>query len=220
MRIFKSKHRFNWKYIFGEILLIFLGINLAIWFNNWNTTQQNQKTRQIVIEKIKDEISSNITELTVSYENTVLVREALNTFMPLFQGKSSKLEVPQEEMKNIRARFPGFYTVSDSTFLDNGKTLYTGGLSIQLELVELTDIAWETTKSLEVLNEFGYECLYELESMYSLQSRVQKEIDKSAEVLQHMDIKALLTILNFTEQLEKQLKSDYQEMLVNIENCR
>ncbi|WP_262910644.1 hypothetical protein [Psychroserpens luteolus] len=33
----------NWKYAFGELLLIFLGITIAIWFNNWNETKNQIK---------------------------------------------------------------------------------------------------------------------------------------------------------------------------------
>ena len=40
MRFFKENRRLNLKYIFGEILLLFIGINLAIWFNNWNTSKK------------------------------------------------------------------------------------------------------------------------------------------------------------------------------------
>ena len=60
---FKS---FNWKYIIGEVLLIFLGINLAIWFNDWNSTQQLNKNKKIALAKIEEEIRNNLEELTRS----------------------------------------------------------------------------------------------------------------------------------------------------------
>lgn len=220
MRIFKSKHHLNWKYILGEVLLIFLGINLAIWFNNWNTSQQHIKAKKVAIEKIKGEIVNNQVELDESFQNAQSISSGIKTLKPLFRGSTSQVEAEREQMRNIQSQFPKLFTVLDSTPLDNGRFLYSGGLSLELELVELSDIAWETTKSLEVLNEFGYECLYDLEGMYSLQSRVQKEIDKSADALQKNDLEALLIILSFIEQLETQLKTTYQEILTDIDNCK
>jgi len=220
MRVFKLKNRFDWKYILGEVLLIFIGINLAIWFNNWNTQQQNNQARDVAIEKIKGEISNNSKELEVSFNNAQQVADAIHTLKPLFRGNTSVLEVSSEQMKEIHRRFPGFYLVKDSSSVDNGKFRYTGALYLQLELIELSDIAWETTKALEVLNEFGYECLYDLEGMYSLQNRVQKEIDKAAETLQNSDLNTLLKVLNFMEQLEEQLSKDYQKMMTQIDNCK
>ena len=31
-----GKHKINWQYAIGEVILIFVGITLAIAFNNWN----------------------------------------------------------------------------------------------------------------------------------------------------------------------------------------
>jgi hypothetical protein len=122
-------------------------------------------------------------------------------------------------MNDIQTRYPGVFRIADSTQLDSLRYAYHGSVVVELELVELSDIAWETTKSLDILNEFGYECLYELESMYSLQSRVQKEIDKSSDALQNNDLDALLIILSFIDQLEIQLEKKYKKTLSLIDNC-
>jgi hypothetical protein len=55
--------------------------------------------------------------------------------------------------------------------------------------------------------------------MYSLQSRVQKEIDKSSDALQNNDLDALLIILSFIDQLEIQLEKKYKKTLSLIDNC-
>ena len=220
MRIFKAKNRLNWRYIIGEILLIFLGINLAIWFNNWNTSQQHKRAKEIAIEKIKGEILNNQIELDLSLQNALHIRSGVMVLNPLFRENTSKVEANVSQMKSIQEKYSDLFQVFDSTQLDNGRFLYSGSFSLELELIELSDIAWETTKSLDVLNEFGYECLYNLEGMYSLQSRVQKEINKSADALQIQDLDALVIILSFLEQLEQHLKNDYQDVLSTIENCK
>jgi len=40
----------NWKYVIGEVTLIFLGISLAIGFQNWNQTRiEGQKEATVLI---------------------------------------------------------------------------------------------------------------------------------------------------------------------------
>jgi hypothetical protein len=219
MRIFKAKHRFNWKYILGEILLIFLSINLAIWFNNWNISRINNKAKMTATAQIKGELTNNLIDLELSNRNARSVGAALRTILPLFRQNKSKIETTPEKMNDIQTRYPGVFRIADSTQLDSLRYAYHGSVVVELELVELSDIAWETTKSLDILNEFGYECLYELESMYSLQSRVQKEIDKSSDALQNNDLDALLIILSFIDQLEIQLEKKYKKTLSLIDNC-
>lgn len=77
----------------------------------------------------------------------------------------------------------------------------------------------ETTTTLNVSNDFNYECLYELESMYNLQRRVQNEINKSANALQQRELEELMHVLEFLEQLGSQLQESYNIMLNNIKNC-
>ena len=59
MRFFKLNRKLNLKYIFGEILLLFIGINLAIWFNNWNASKKINEEKKVAISKIAEEIKNN-----------------------------------------------------------------------------------------------------------------------------------------------------------------
>jgi len=56
MRFFKQNRKVNLKYIFGELLLLFVGINLAIWFNDWNSSKKISEGKKVAIEKITEEI--------------------------------------------------------------------------------------------------------------------------------------------------------------------
>ena len=98
--------------------------------------------------------------------------------------------------------------------------MYSGGASINLELGELTDIAWKAAQSINITNEFDYECLYELESTYNLQARVKNGFDQAADALIDNDIKKLIRILNIIKQLDILLEKDYRERLAKIEECR
>ena len=86
-------------------------------------------------------------------------------------------------------------------------------------MADLKEIAWETTKSLNITNEFNYECLYQLENLYNLQRRVQDITNQAASALQNGKIEELMTILNIMKQLDFQLEEDYIIMLKSINDC-
>ena len=219
MRFFKFKNSVNWKYALGEIALLFIGINLAIWFNNWNSYKQIEKSKNIAITKIKEEILSNEIELKKSYQNIISIKNALLDLKKLKKGKDNPEVFPQE-MKAFQKKYSEIYKISDSVKTKDEKYIYNGSTLINLEIFELSSIAWETTKTINVLNEFGYECLYELESGYNLQKRTLLEMDKVANALQKRDLYNLLSSLEFLEQYEEQLKEDYKNILEKIEDCK
>lgn len=104
--------------------------------------------------------------------------------------------------------------------MEQGLYRYQGSTFINLELAELSKIAWETTKSFNTANVFNYECLYILEGMYNLQGRVVNEIEKAARALQKAEMKELMRVLEFLSQYDIQLEEDYNNMLKSIDNCR
>ena len=53
---FLFKHNINWKYALGEIILIFIGITLAIAFDNWNQNRTQKKEEIQFYENFKRQI--------------------------------------------------------------------------------------------------------------------------------------------------------------------
>ena len=220
MRFFKlGKKEFNWKYVLGEILLIFIGINLAIWFNNWNASKKAIADKNVAITKITEEVINNSNQLKIAQEQNHQILLAYSEYKNKFDGNTSQLLATPSEVKELNTKYPGFYLTSDSIPLKNDVYRYNGGTHILLEIPILNEIAWDTTKTLSILNEFDYECLYDLESMYSLQRLVQKEINKASDALQKRELKELMNILGFLNQLNSQLSENYKTVLENIENC-
>ena len=220
MRFFRLGKNFNWKYIIGEILLIFIGINLAIWFNDWNTSRNAREQKSVAIAKIKEEVESNLEELQFTEEKNDLVLEAFATYKKYYTDTPSEAVALPHEMAELQKKYPRFFRITDSAEVGDGIYKYQGGTFIQLELPELTEIAWETTRSTNIAREFDYECLYGLEGVYLLQRRVQKELDKAAEALKQRKLREIISILEFEKQISEQLLSDYQEVLDNIDACR
>jgi hypothetical protein len=219
MRFLKLNGKFNWKYVVGEILLIFIGINLAIWFNNWNTSKKSVYDKQVAIEKIIEEIENNRSELNLARDKNMLILSAFNSYKNLYNGNTSELIASPESLNILQNKFPKFYRVKDSTFYSENVFLYKGDTHIVLEIPSLTEIAWETTRTIGLTSEFEYECLYEFEKMYDLQRRVQNEINKAANALQKRELYELMNILEFISQLDLQLKTKYDQVLEEMDDC-
>jgi hypothetical protein len=219
MRFFKQNREVNLKYIFGELLLLFVGINLAIWFNDWNSAKKTNEDKKVAISKITEEIENNKLELDIVLENSHQVLNAFNDFKNIYDGDTSVIIANPKEFELLRNKYPGFFMTKDSIALDDGLYHYRGGTRIVLEITTLTEIAWKTTTTLNVMNEFNYECLYELESIYNRQRRVQIEINKSADALQNRDFEKLKMILDFLNQIGGPLQDDYNSIKKNIINC-
>lgn len=220
MRIRKLKNDFNWKYVVGEILLIFIGISLAIWFNNWNASNKSKREIEISLKHIKKEIESNVLEMKKARKINGSILEAYSEYRKLYDGKTTELITSSKYLDSLQNTYPGFFRVTDSLKINSDVNRYSGTTYINLELAELSDIAWETTRAVNIINEFKYECLYELEGMYNLQRRVQNEIDKAANALQKGEFEELMRTLKFMMQLDHQLEKDYDDMLLNLGKCR
>jgi len=209
----------NLKYIIGEILLLFVGINLAIWFNNWNTSKRINADKKIAINKISDEINNNRLDVDSILINNQQILHAYRDLKMYYDGNTSHVKMSPEKFASLQNQYPNFFRVEDSTAVEDGLYRYRGTTYINLEIATLTEIAWKTTTSYNVSNKLNYDCLYELESMYNLQRRVQNEVNKSARALQKRDLEELMQVLEFLEQLGSQLKDSYASMLKNIKDC-
>ena len=219
MRFFKLNRKLNIKYIFGEILLLFIGINLAIWFNNWNASKKINEEKKVAISKIAEEIKNNKIEIDSVLINSHRIINAYQDFKNVYDGNTAAINANPTQLKFLNNKYPDYFRVKDSIAMDNGIFHYRGVTRINLEIPTLTEIAWKTTTTLNVTSEFNYECLYELESLYNLQRRVQIEINKSADAMQQGKLDELMVILEFINQLGSQLQSDYESVKKNILNC-
>ncbi len=207
------------KYAIGEIILVVIGILIAVSINNWNTSKKINDDKKIALNKIIEEIDNNKLEI-----DSIIIKnhQILNAYIDYkrFYGSNTSLVIMSpKQFTSLKNKYPDFFRAKDSVSVENGLFRYTGTTYINLEITTLTEIAWKTTTTLNVINEFNYECLYELESMYNLQRRVQNEINKSANALQKRELEDLMHVLEFLEQLGSQLQESYNTMLENINNC-
>ena len=140
-RLFKKAKNLNWRYIIGEILLIFIGINLAIWFNNWNESKKVVRGKRIAIERVTEEIQNNSKELEIALNVYSQLFNADADYSNFYNGSRSQILARPEEAIALRNKHPNFFLISDSTHHENGIYQYNGKTMIELELPSLTKIA-------------------------------------------------------------------------------
>ena len=200
--------------------MIFLGINLAVWFNNWNDSKAVDKNKALAIAKIEVEIENNLEELLTSRQENRTIPLFIKEYNRLSMDSTEQMIMTGEEMDLLRAKYSSFFKVLDSMELDDSKFAYSVDTFIHLEIAELSKIALETSKTAGVFNEFDFDCLYGLESTYNLQALVNNEFENAVEALQNEPIEKLLRVLVFIDQLDVQLEVKYRDMLENLDNCK
>ncbi len=141
MRFFKKIKRRNLTYILGELVLLFIGINLAIWFNNWNTSKKINKAKAVAIERIIDEIENNQLEVKTVLKNNYTGLSSYKEFKNLYLGNTSVVKANPLEMQRLIKKHPGYFTIIDSTMIDEGLYQYEGSSRMNLEIPTLTEIA-------------------------------------------------------------------------------
>ena len=149
MRFFRFKHEMNWKYILGEVFLIFVGISLAIGFNNWNASNKLEDQKTEALQRIHEEILNNLDEQKRSREINQRFIEGYKAYAEFFIDDTNNLLISSDELSDLRSTYPGLYSIFDSTRRGD-KYMYLGGVNAGLSLPELSSIAWQTSKSIGV----------------------------------------------------------------------
>lgn len=209
----------NWKYILGEILLIFVGINLAIWFNDWNSSKIIQNDKEVALTKIKEEVQNNLGQLLSSQEQNQRIPQFYMELDSLM-NEEDELVLDSKVMKDFSSKYENFFTAIDSIPNGDGKYIYEGDTFINLDITDLSSIAWDISKSTGIFHEFGFDCLYQMQGMYNTQELVKTELRKATEALRNKSMDDLVRILSFMNQLEEQLEEQYRNMIANIDNCK
>ena len=73
-------------YAIGEIALVFIGILMALQFNNWNEEKKTQKNVTTTVNLLKDEINANRKSIDNVKDYHIMIRDTL-----------SKIDLPKRE---------------------------------------------------------------------------------------------------------------------------
>lgn len=72
----QSKLKLNWKYALGELTLIFMGISLAVAFDNWNQQRNKDKAQVMILQEIRTDL----------LEDSVLIANSIASTQRLMDG--------------------------------------------------------------------------------------------------------------------------------------
>lgn len=197
------KKRTDWKYLFREIILIFIGINLAIWFNNWNENRKLNRELTNSIELTQKELESNLATLSKNKEIPEKFYNELNTYFSVSE-KRTGIEIEQFNSENEMIRI-----TSD------------GGLKINFKypILNLKTTSWSIFKSRNSFHKLKYDCVDEIESCYQLIERFQDEFKISHMNLRNGEIEKFKNTLNYVIQINPQLQNVIQSILKDIKTC-
>ncbi|HAA15854.1 MAG TPA: hypothetical protein DCE41_30740 [Cytophagales bacterium] len=210
----------SWSKVIGEVVLIFVAINLSIWFNNWNQNRQTRSSQQEAMVILQQEVTANLEELRIADSLNQRLPQAWQTYRGFFHEDSDQVIATPNQKATLEATYPGFFRYKDSVALKEGRYLYRGGTHFEFELPPLSDVAWGTALRIPQISQgFSFECLLALESAYSLQDKLLKQLDLAVVSLQTNDFESLIIQLDVAGQFARQLEARYREALTALETC-
>ncbi|WP_299272578.1 DUF6090 family protein [uncultured Psychroserpens sp.] len=209
----------NAKYLLSEVVLIFVGISLAIWFNNWNENRKTNSTKSIVLSKLQSEINNNYEEIENSIQHLDTLIKTLSDFKKI-SNFNTAFEASLEQLNQFQKNHPSFYKIHESKKI-TGSHLYNfdGSITMYFEITNLRFIALETAKTTNTLGKIKYDCLYNLEDLYSQKYRVSRLTNRAVELMQEGDFEGLLRNLKQIRQLNTQLIQQYEKTKYTFNDC-
>lgn len=81
LRFFK---KISWRYALGEIVLIFLGITMAVWFNNWNESRREIQVELQSLTELRDALRQDLGDIKTNikgFKNRVNAYQTLIHYM-------------------------------------------------------------------------------------------------------------------------------------------
>ncbi len=82
-------------------------------------------------------------------------------------------------------------------------------LSIDIEMAELNEIAWQAAQISGTVNQFDYACLESILAVYNLQSFYTTEQNKMIDAIVEENLVKLQRMLNVSKQLGSELMGRY-----------
>ncbi len=196
----KKVKTINWRYALGELLLIFLGITMAIWFNNWNETQKSEEIEVKSMREIKSAIQQDLRDIN---ENILGFTSRVTLYEQIIQHIEEDL--PMNE--GLQKKLP--YLQGITTFLSNTgpyETLKSRGL----ETINNDDLRLK----ISLYYDFEYEKIQTNERQHYehainyLKPMVMKHFDLSNYSLEPLNYEQLFNNFEFEQTIRWALRID------------
>ena len=109
----KPNFKLNWKYALGELVLIFLGISLAITFQNWNEARKNDIELQAILLNLETELKEDSTSYQLNFQRLRYKEKNIAQLQKFFKSTPQQIDSSRTVLSLISSGFittyyPGF----------------------------------------------------------------------------------------------------------------
>ena len=137
-----SKVKLNWKYALGEIVLIFMGISLAVAFDNWNQQRNKDESQLLILKEIRTDLEQDIALLNKSSVSTNQLMISVDYLEKVLGSKASY----QDTIASVLAKALTFPRIA---FISAG---YQTLKSTDITLIENQSLRRETVEYYEFMH--------------------------------------------------------------------
>ena len=213
----------NWKYLLAEVFFLIFGLFLALQLNDWSDRRKLKIRKNTALQNIRTEIEANKEELNGNGNNDELLTLAGDIY-PLQADQIIPdpgyliLELSPPDMDTLQQKHPKSIYVHDSTSFGN-IFRYRVQLNFELNIANLSDLAWETTKLGALMDKFSFDCTKGILPAYQIQEKFGLQQDKMVDVYAGQDIPGFLIQIFFWNEYHRALNEEYDLALEALENC-
>lgn len=213
--VLKELYKSSW---FITLFATTLGVLLAFYLNDLSSRSKIENRKQLSILNINNELDRNKSVLNDSNNN-----ERLINF--LTKVRKINVEIPNEltttasSMKKLKMNYADFIEIKDSIGSFKNSFKYNVAYKFELNLDDLQNIAWETSKMSDITTELNYDCLQALVKVYSLQEIYTNEQQKILVHFVNAEHNKLLSTLRIVQQLKSQLLNEIENGKIENKNC-
>jgi hypothetical protein len=175
--------KINWKYAFGEILLIFIGITLAITFQNWNENRKQAELEKTVLKQLKVSLQNDVKDVNANLATHKRVQQSCQKILQILNSSN-----PIDDQTVIQE----MSQASDNSFLISDVSTYEYLKSVGLHIIKDDDLRKQISRLYEVV----YKGIHGIENNSSF---VQQNFVRSIRKYYTMSNKGFVGRANFNE---------------------
>ena len=155
----EKRNKIEWLNHFVGFVSVVLGVLMAFWLNSWNESRKESDSIETALQNIRNEIEKNQGGMDSIITKNKRQRDMLEEYLK-YIDEDMEVRVSKERLNPLLAQY-GEYLTSDGT-----------GVKINLELFQLSEVAWVATHRTGILAAIDFELAFTLESTYDLQEKV------------------------------------------------
>jgi hypothetical protein len=155
------KRKVDWlNHLVGLISVVF-GVLIAFWLNSWSMERKEQREIRTALQNVKSEILRNQASLDSTITENKKQRDFLSDYMNYTNDKMESV-VDEITWREMARKYPEFATEKSSS------------VRIDMDLFQLSEVAWATTNRTGILSSIDFELAFTLEETYDLQEKVNE----------------------------------------------